>query len=73
MIATLVARNHLPTSDDLDFVGMAGGGGDLIFDALCTDSDSNMIPPESSEEEPHSGEENKDRSASMVPSVIPVK
>jgi hypothetical protein len=37
VIAALVARGHLPTLDDLEFVGMARGGGDLIFDALCTD------------------------------------
>jgi hypothetical protein len=39
VITTLVARGHLPTSDDLEFVGMADGNEDLIFDVLCTDSD----------------------------------
>jgi hypothetical protein len=33
-IAALVARSHLPTSDDLEFLGMVTGGGDLIFDTL---------------------------------------
>jgi hypothetical protein len=42
VIATLVARIHLPTLDDLEFVGMANGGGDLIFDALCTDLGSDL-------------------------------
>lgn len=40
--SALVARGHLPISDDLEFVGMASGDGDLIFDALCMDSDSDL-------------------------------
>lgn len=38
MIAALVACGHLATFDDFEFVGMASGSGDLIFDALCMDS-----------------------------------
>jgi hypothetical protein len=49
-IAALVAYVHLPTSDDLEFVGMVDGSGDLIFDALCTDSDSNLDPSGSNDE-----------------------
>jgi hypothetical protein len=44
VIAALVARCHLPISDDLEFVWMAGGDGDLIFDALCMDSNSDLSP-----------------------------
>jgi hypothetical protein len=58
MITDLVARSHLPTSDDLEFIGMVTGG-DLIFDALCTDSDLDLCPLESSEEEPSDDKENK--------------
>jgi hypothetical protein len=36
-IAALVVCGHFPTSDDLEFMGMADSGGDLILDALCTD------------------------------------
>jgi hypothetical protein len=38
VIATLVVRDHLPTTDDLEVVGMVDRGGDLVFDALCLDS-----------------------------------
>lgn len=71
VIAALVARGHLPTSDDLEFVGMADGGGYLIFNALYTDSD--LSPPESSEQEPPSGEENEDRLTPATPSVVPAR
>lgn len=37
VIAALVARNHLPTSNGLEFAGMVDSEGDLIFDVLCTD------------------------------------
>lgn len=37
MIATLMAHGHLLTTDDLMFVGMVEGGGDLIFETLCSD------------------------------------
>lgn len=49
MIAALVARGQLPTTDDLEFVGMVEGGGDLIFDALCFDSGSYPSSPMSSD------------------------
>jgi hypothetical protein len=32
------------TFDDLEVVGMVASGGDLIFDALGTDSDSDLSP-----------------------------
>jgi hypothetical protein len=74
VIATLVAHGHLPTSNDLEFVGMADGGGDLIFDALCTDSDSNLNPPKSSEEEPRpGGKENEDHPTVAASSMIPAQ
>jgi hypothetical protein len=37
-----VAQDHLPTTDDLEFIGMVRGGGDLIFYALLSDSGSNL-------------------------------
>jgi hypothetical protein len=46
---------------------MVADGGDLIFDALCTNSDSDLSPHESSEEEPFEGKENKDRLAATPP------
>jgi hypothetical protein len=45
VIATLVAHDHIPTTDDLEFVGIADGGEDLIFNTLYTDSDSDLSPP----------------------------
>lgn len=42
---------------------MVADDGDLIFDALCMDSDSDLSPPESSKEEPSGDKENKDRLA----------
>jgi hypothetical protein len=35
MITALMALGHLPTSDDLEIIGVVAGGGDLIFDALA--------------------------------------
>jgi hypothetical protein len=48
VIAALVARDHLPTTDDLEVVGMVDRSGDLIFDALCLDSDLDPDSPTSS-------------------------
>jgi hypothetical protein len=48
IIATLVAHDRHPTSNNIEFVGMVGGGGDLIFETLCTDSDPS--PPRSNNE-----------------------
>jgi hypothetical protein len=45
---------------------MVDDDGDLIFDELYMDSDSNLSPSES-------GKENKDRPVFSVPSVIPPK
>lgn len=50
VIATLVSCGHLPTSDDLELMGMANGGGDFIFNALCIDSDSDLSPLGSDDE-----------------------
>jgi hypothetical protein len=36
--------------DDLEFMEMAGGDEDLIYDALCTESNSDMGPSMSDEE-----------------------
>lgn len=47
VIAALVARDHVPTPDDLEFVGVVAGGGDLVFDALYTDSNSDLSLPKS--------------------------
>lgn len=44
--------DHLHTYDDLEFAGMVDGGGDLILDALCVDSNSYPSSPMSSEEGP---------------------
>jgi hypothetical protein len=73
VIVALVAYGHLPTSDDLEFVGMADSDRDLIFDALCMDSDSDLSPFKNSEEEPPSDEENEYHPASAAPSGIPAK
>ena len=62
-----------PTSDDLEFVGMANGSGDLIFDALCMDLDSNLSLPESDEVQPFGGKENKDSPATAPPFARQVK
>jgi hypothetical protein len=48
VIADLMSRGHLPMMDDLEFMEMVGGGEDLIFDALCTDSD---LGPSGSDDE----------------------
>jgi hypothetical protein len=45
-----MAHGHLPMIDDLEFVEMAGGGEDLIYDTLCTDSNSYTGPSMSDEE-----------------------
>lgn len=37
-----MSRGHLPTIDDLEFVEMVDGDEDLMFDMLCTDSDSDL-------------------------------
>jgi hypothetical protein len=50
VIAAHVAHDHLPMIDDLEFVEMAGGGEDLIYNALCTDSNSDVGPSRSDEE-----------------------
>lgn len=49
-----MSYGHLPTSDDFEFVEMAGGGGDFIFHALYMDLDLDLdlSPPESGEEGP---------------------
>jgi hypothetical protein len=44
VIAALVTRGHLHMIDDLEFVEMADGSKDLIYDTLCTDSDSGLGP-----------------------------
>lgn len=69
----LVARGHLPTSYDLEFIGMVDGGGDFVFDALCTNSDSNLSSPTSGEEDSFSDKEGKDLPTSTAPSMIPAK
>jgi hypothetical protein len=50
IIAALVSRGHLPMMNDLEFVEMVGCDGDLIFDALCTDLDSNLGTARSDDE-----------------------
>lgn len=52
VIIAQVAHDYVPTSDNLDFVGMADGGGALIFNVLCTDSNLDLSPPESSKNSP---------------------
>jgi hypothetical protein len=61
MIAALAAHDHLPTSDDLEFVGMVASDGDLIFDVVYTYSDSDLSLLESGDEEPSGGKGNEDR------------
>jgi hypothetical protein len=51
VIVALVARGHLPTSDDLEFVGMADDDG-TSSSTLYTDSDLDLSPPESSKNNP---------------------
>jgi hypothetical protein len=57
VIIAQVAHDYLPTSDDLEFVGMADGGGALIFNALCTDSNLDLSPPKSSKNSQWRGEQ----------------
>jgi hypothetical protein len=45
-----VAHDHLPKTYDLEFVEMASGGVDLIYDAVYTDSDSDLGPSRSDSE-----------------------
>jgi hypothetical protein len=52
VIAALIAHDHVPTIDDLEFVGVVDGGEDLIFDALCSDSGLDPGSPTSSSSEP---------------------
>lgn len=66
-----MAHGHLPTSDVLEFVRMADGGGDIIFDALCTDSNSNLSPSGNDNEELTSDEEDEGLSVAVAPSTIP--
>lgn len=72
VIAAIVARGHLPTSDVLEFVGMADGGGDIIFDALCTDSNSNLSPSRNDNEELIGDEEDEGLPVAAAPSTIPI-
>jgi hypothetical protein len=48
----LMPHDHVPTIDDLEFVGMVDGGGDLIFDALYSDSSSDPSSPTSTKSGP---------------------
>jgi hypothetical protein len=48
----LVAYDHVPTINDMEFVGMVDGGRDLTFDALCSNSGSDPSFPTSGENEP---------------------
>jgi hypothetical protein len=57
VIAALVAHNHLPNSDHLEFVGMADDSGDPVIEEICMDSDSYLVSSGSSGEEPPGGEE----------------
>jgi hypothetical protein len=50
VIVALMSHVHLSTIDDLEFVEMAGGDEDLIFDVLCTDSDSDLGSSRSDDE-----------------------
>lgn len=49
---------------------MVEGGGDRILDALSTDSESDLSPLASGEEEPPR-DENEDHPAVAAPSAIP--
>jgi hypothetical protein len=75
VIAALVSCGHLPTMDDLEFVEMAGGGGDLIFDALCTDSDldSDLGPSRRMTSSGPGNEGNEDRPATIASSAVPTR
>lgn len=70
VIAAIVACGHLPTSDVLEFVGMADGGGDIIFDALCMDSNSNLSPSGNDNEELTGDEEDEGLPVAVAPSTI---
>jgi hypothetical protein len=59
VILALVTRGHLATIDDLEFVKMVKGEGDLIFDALCSDSGSDPSSPMGSEGGPPNDVENE--------------
>ena len=49
VITSLVAFGHLPITDELEFVGMVESGEDLIFDALCSNLESDHVSPTSSD------------------------
>lgn len=70
VIADLVAHGRLPTTDDLEFVGMVDGGGDLVFDALYMDLDSDHASLKSSEEAPLSDGENEGRPTLATPALL---
>jgi hypothetical protein len=69
VIAAHVAHDHLPTTDDLEFVGMVDGSEDLIFDALCSDSDSDSTSPMSGEGGAPNDEENKRHTTIATPAL----
>lgn len=71
VIAAIMAHGHLPTSDVLEFVGMADGGGDIIFDALCMDSNSNLSPSGNDNEELTGDEEDEGLSVAAALSTTP--
>jgi hypothetical protein len=75
VIAALVSCGHLPTMDGLEFVEMASGGGDLIFDALCTDSDldSGLGPSRRMTSSGPGNEGNEDRPATIASSAVPTR
>jgi hypothetical protein len=51
VIVALVAHNYLLTSDDV-FLGMVTDGGYIIFDALYTDSNSDLSPRRQGKQRP---------------------
>jgi hypothetical protein len=63
-----MAQGHLPNTNDLEFVGMIDGYKNLIFDVLCSDSDSDPGSPTSSEEKPPNNE-NKGRPTITTPTL----
>jgi hypothetical protein len=73
VIAALVAYSHLSTCDDLEFAWMVDGGEDLIFDAHCTDLNSNSSTPVSSEEEPPNDNKDEDCMTYAGPSAVRAK
>lgn len=63
----LVDHGHLPTTNDLEFIGMVEDGDDLIFNTLFSNAGSDPSSPTSSEGGPHDDGEGKGHPTFVTP------